>query len=83
MNQLDTTGERECENCGRHVSRGFARVFGDANGTVHRCRDCDTVGRLMDGSAAGIDPDGRTDPTVDTTRARRNTRGKTVMEADA
>jgi transposase len=30
----------ECENCGRHVSKAYARVKG-VSGTVHECPHCD------------------------------------------
>ncbi|MFB6165758.1 MAG: hypothetical protein ABEJ31_11420 [Haloarculaceae archaeon] len=29
-----------CDHCGTHVSEQFARVFGDAGGTVRACPDC-------------------------------------------
>jgi hypothetical protein len=29
-----------CDNCGRHVSDRFARVFADAGGRVHACPGC-------------------------------------------
>ncbi|MFC6826852.1 DUF7563 family protein [Halopelagius fulvigenes] len=46
---------RECEYCGSHVTRNFRRVYGDVDGVVHRCRECDTLVRLQQGSAAGRD----------------------------
>lgn len=45
---------RTCEGCGSHVTRDFVRTFGDADGTVARCLNCDTFGRLSSGSAAGV-----------------------------
>ncbi|MFB6155297.1 MAG: hypothetical protein ABEJ22_05330 [Haloferacaceae archaeon] len=30
----------ECDNCGAHVSRQFARVFADDRGRVHACPAC-------------------------------------------
>lgn len=71
----DTT---ECQNCGRHVTPAFVRVFGQ-DGSVERCRGCDTVGRLMAGSAAGKHVDTHTDPLVDTSRARNDTTGEPVL----
>ena len=43
----------ECQNCGAHVSERFARVCGDAEGTVHACPRCDSAGAIRAGSAAG------------------------------
>ena len=76
----DDHDERTCENCGRHVTRAFARVFGQ-DGSVERCRGCDTVGRLMNGSAAGRTVDTHTDPQVDTTR-KNDANGEPVLLAD-
>jgi hypothetical protein len=38
----------ECGTCGRHVSRNYVRVFGDASGTVPGCPVCtlDTVSEV-------------------------------------
>jgi hypothetical protein len=30
----------ECQNCGSHVSKRFARVMGDNNGKIHACPSC-------------------------------------------
>ncbi|WP_129116657.1 DUF7563 family protein [Halegenticoccus tardaugens] len=38
----EATTNRFCENCGRHVTRTFARVFGDNLDTVHGCIHCTT-----------------------------------------
>ncbi|WP_435346390.1 DUF7563 family protein [Haloarchaeobius sp. HRN-SO-5] len=38
-----------CENCGAHLSSSFVRVFGDNDGTLHRCSECSTVSELMSG----------------------------------
>lgn len=48
-----TAAATDCRNCGAHVSGGFRRVYGDAQGRVHRCMDCDSRRRLFAGSAAG------------------------------
>ena len=29
-----------CENCGKHVSERFIRVFGDETGRVYACPNC-------------------------------------------
>ncbi|WP_449404862.1 DUF7563 family protein [Haloplanus natans] len=29
-----------CKNCGNHVSKCFARVFGDEAGRVYACPNC-------------------------------------------
>jgi len=50
----DGTDATTCENCGTHVSASFVRVFGDNDGTLHRCSECTTVSELMDG--LGCDP---------------------------
>lgn len=31
---------KECENCGSHVSRAWARVASDNDGVVHHCVNC-------------------------------------------
>ncbi|WP_425601447.1 DUF7563 family protein [Halorubrum salinum] len=49
--------ERECRNCGGHVTKDFARVHGDENSRVHRCPACDCFRRISRGSAAGVDVD--------------------------
>ena len=46
-----------CEYCGNHLSDQYARVFGDQDGRVHRCSECDSETRLHAGSAAGKDVD--------------------------
>ncbi|WP_081927025.1 DUF7563 family protein [Halobellus rufus] len=47
-------GDRShCRHCGAHVSRDFARTFGDEDGRVHRCLACDSRARLQKGSGAG------------------------------
>ena len=82
MQRLESEQDgRECGNCGRHVTRSFARVFGTPDGTVERCRNCDTVGRLMAGSAAGKQLNPQTDPLVDTTRANESS-GEPVLLSD-
>jgi NAD-dependent SIR2 family protein deacetylase len=30
----------ECDHCGAHVSRRFARVFADEQGRIRACPDC-------------------------------------------
>ena len=49
----DDSPQETCQNCGNHVSPDFGRVFGDSEGVVHRCSECDTFARLCSGSAAG------------------------------
>ena len=49
----DVATTQTCEHCGSHVTTDFARTFGDAQHTVHRCLGCDTFGRISSGSAAG------------------------------
>jgi predicted RNA-binding Zn-ribbon protein involved in translation (DUF1610 family) len=29
-----------CDNCGKHVSEGFHRVFSDDHGNVYACPNC-------------------------------------------
>ncbi|WP_256288780.1 DUF7563 family protein [Halobellus inordinatus] len=45
--------DNRCRHCGAHVSRDFARTFGDEDGRVHRCLACDSRARLQKGSGAG------------------------------
>lgn len=47
-----------CESCGEWVSTDFARVFGDEDGTVDACLNCETQVRIRDGAAH---PDGEPD----------------------
>ena len=54
-----------CLHCGAHVTTDFRRVYGDQNDQAHRCRSCDTLVRIREGSAAGVDartPDPETSP---------------------
>ncbi|MFC4551625.1 MULTISPECIES: DUF7563 family protein [Halorussus] len=37
---------RRCTNCGEHVTRQFARVFGDNADTVKACPNCATYREL-------------------------------------
>jgi predicted SprT family Zn-dependent metalloprotease len=30
----------QCENCDKHISEQFQRVFGDKNGNVYACPKC-------------------------------------------
>jgi len=54
MNPLESEGVHpECGFCGSHVSDDFRRVFGDADGDVHRCLSCDSRPQIQVGSAAG------------------------------
>jgi len=51
-----SAGEKSrCEYCGSYVTRDFRRVYGDDNDRAHRCHDCDTLVRLREGSAAGLE----------------------------
>ncbi|WP_418282763.1 DUF7563 family protein [Halorubrum sp. DTA98] len=45
--------QRNCDNCGCHVSDRFAAVYGDGQDQVHRCFACDCFRRITRGSAAG------------------------------
>ncbi|MGM0606214.1 MAG: DUF7563 family protein [Halobacteriota archaeon] len=57
--------QQVCLHCGAHVTTDFRRVYGDSDDRAHRCRECDTLVRLRQGSAAGIDaptPDPETAP---------------------
>lgn len=45
----------ECE-CGAHVTRDFARVYGDNTDTVHACFDCETATDVKRGAGAGRNP---------------------------
>ncbi|WP_248515974.1 DUF7563 family protein [Salinarchaeum laminariae] len=47
------SAESECRHCGEHLTGRFCRVFGDANGDVHRCFGCDSRRRVLSGTAAG------------------------------
>jgi len=31
---------KKCQNCGRHVSKNYARTFGDNDNVVHHCMNC-------------------------------------------
>lgn len=58
-------GGADCECCGVHHSEDFVRVYGDEDGRLHRCPECDTKVRLYEGSGAGLDvrtPDPRHNP---------------------
>jgi hypothetical protein len=46
-----------CENCGAHVTDNFARVFGDKDGTVHACMECEGATAVKRGAAAKPDRD--------------------------
>ncbi|WP_284013258.1 DUF7563 family protein [Halobaculum litoreum] len=67
---LDTgAGNSECQFCGRHVTRRFARVFGDEDDVAHRCLACDSTFRVQNGSAAGLDAE-HPDPAENPNRNR-------------
>lgn len=36
------TSRPRCVTCGNHVTRQFARVFGDNGDVVHACPECST-----------------------------------------
>lgn len=36
----DQSLDRSCRHCGGHVSKRFARVYGDRDNRVHRCPQC-------------------------------------------
>ena len=49
---VDSADSARCENCDAHVSRPFVRVFGDNEGTLHRCLECTTFRELQDGAGS-------------------------------
>lgn len=53
MDLSTSAGKNRCLHCGAHVSRDFARTFGDEDFQVHRCLACDSRARLQKGSGAG------------------------------
>ena len=53
--KIAATRKSVCGHCGAHVTRDFRRVYGDADNRAHRCHECDTLVRLREGSAAGLD----------------------------
>ncbi len=55
LGPTQTQQHAACENCGRHVSSSYVRVFGDNSGTLHRCSTCATVSDVMDGRGSGLD----------------------------
>lgn len=57
MQSLRTDTQTVCETCSTVVTSRFARVFGDEDRVVHRCNNCDSNGRLFQGSGAGVDVD--------------------------
>lgn len=53
---------KACERCGNEVTDKFARIF-TRDGRVRRCPECDTMGRISLGTAAGREePIARTNP---------------------
>ncbi|WP_138006582.1 DUF7563 family protein [Halalkalirubrum salinum] len=61
----DSNHPNRCQHCDSHVTTDFCRVYGDQNDRVHRCTACDSLIRLREGSAAGLDvqtPDPETSP---------------------
>ncbi|EMA31705.1 DUF7563 family protein [Halobiforma nitratireducens] len=43
-----------CENCNTHVSRQYARVFGDEHNDVHACPECaESVGAVRERAGNG------------------------------
>ena len=47
-----TDPERECQNCGRYVTKQFVRVFGGRDGKVYGCTECLTGRQIRSGEAA-------------------------------
>lgn len=43
---------KRCQNCRSHVTTAFARVFGDNQGRVFRCRSCAERSDLFEGDSA-------------------------------
>jgi hypothetical protein len=50
--------QSQCQSCGNHVSRDFARVFGNNDGEVWACRDCTTATAIRGGATRSEDADG-------------------------
>lgn len=50
-----SANRRRCDHCGSHVDGRFRRLYGDEARRAHRCPDCDSWPRLVEGSAAGDD----------------------------
>lgn len=48
-----------CKECGSHVSKSFARVFGDNQNNVYGCIDCGVIASSS-----------RHDPDLDHTRSK-------------
>lgn len=46
-----------CQFCDGHVTKQFARIYGDQDDQLHRCPSCDTNARLSRGSGAGLEVD--------------------------
>jgi len=46
---------KNCDNCGRTVTKSFARVYGDNENEVHFCINCRGRSSLRHGAAAGLD----------------------------
>ena len=67
MNWTRRRSSRRCQFCESHVTRDFARTFGDEQNVAHRCLNCDIFERVTRGSAAGVDVD---KPDPQTTRGR-------------
>ena len=65
--QSRSRSRRRCLFCDSHVTRDFARTFGDEQNVAHRCLNCDIFERVTRGSAAGVDVD---KPDPQTTRGR-------------
>nr|WP_256422289.1 hypothetical protein [Halobellus rarus] len=55
LSRSSSENPSQCRHCGSHVSRDFARTFGDEDGRIHRCLACDSRARLQKGSGAGQD----------------------------
>ena len=43
---------RRCRSCGTQVTRDFIRVFGDNNGAVYGCLECEAAAEIHKGAAA-------------------------------
>lgn len=43
-----------CENCDSYVSERFRAVFGDNDGLVHACRECESQTDILNGEGANV-----------------------------
>lgn len=48
----DSDGGLRCQNCNRHVTKDFVRVFCQDESEVHACLNCKTFAEIQDGAAS-------------------------------